>query len=42
MGASVVVVGGGLAGLVCGTRLRRAGHEVELLEAAPAVGGRLC
>lgn len=39
--ASVVVVGGGLAGLVCATRLRRAGHEVEVLEAAPSVGGRL-
>ena len=39
--ASIVVVGGGLAGLVCGARLLRAGHEVELFEAAPAVGGRL-
>ena len=39
--ASVVVVGGGLAGLVSATRLRRAGHEVEVLEAEPAVGGRL-
>jgi hypothetical protein len=40
--ASVVVVGGGLAGLVCGARLVRAGHDVELFEAAPSVGGRLC
>jgi len=39
--ASILVVGGGLAGLVCSSRLLRAGHEVELLEAAPAVGGRL-
>ena len=39
--ASVVVVGGGLAGLVCGTRLLRAGHEVELIEAQSGVGGRL-
>jgi len=39
--ASIVVIGGGLAGLVCGARLRRAGHEVEIIEAAPAVGGRL-
>lgn len=39
--ASIVVVGGGLAGLVCGARLQRAGHEVEIIEAAPAVGGRL-
>jgi hypothetical protein len=37
--ASIVVVGGGLAGLVCGTRLVRAGHEVELIEAEGAVGG---
>ncbi|MBJ21967.1 MAG: hypothetical protein CL933_21370 [Deltaproteobacteria bacterium] len=39
--ASIVVVGGGLAGLVCGARLMRAGHDVEIFEAAPAVGGRL-
>jgi hypothetical protein len=39
--ASIVVVGGGLAGLVCGARLVRAGHEVEVVEAATAVGGRL-
>ena len=39
--ASILVVGGGLAGLVCGTRLVRAGHEVELIEAEGAVGGRL-
>lgn len=40
--ASIVVVGGGLAGLVCGARLVRAGHDVELFEAASSVGGRLC
>lgn len=39
--ASIVVVGGGLAGLVCGQRLVRAGHDVEVFEAGPAVGGRL-
>ncbi len=39
--ASIVVVGGGLAGLVCGARLLRAGHDVELFEAASSVGGRL-
>jgi len=39
--ASIIVVGGGLAGLVCGVRLLRAGHEVELFESAASVGGRL-
>ena len=39
--ASIIVVGGGLAGLVCGARLLRAGHEVEIIEAASAMGGRL-
>ena len=38
--ASVIVVGGGLAGLACAWKLQRAGHEVELLERrrAPARG----
>lgn len=39
--ASLVVLGGGLAGLVCGARLQRAGHEVEIIEMQNAVGGRL-
>jgi len=39
--ASIVVVGGGLAGLVCGQRLVRAGHDVEVFEAGAKVGGRL-
>lgn len=39
--ASIVVVGGGLAGLVCGLRLVHAGHEVEIFESASSVGGRL-
>jgi oxygen-dependent protoporphyrinogen oxidase len=39
--ASIVVVGGGAAGLVCAWRLQRAGHDVEVLERESAVGGRL-
>src|SRR5262245_66632948 len=37
--ASIVVVGGGLAGLVCAWRLARAGHDVEVLEREAEAGG---
>jgi protoporphyrinogen oxidase len=37
--ASVVVVGGGLAGLACAWRLARAGHAVEVLEREAEPGG---
>jgi protoporphyrinogen oxidase len=37
---SVVVVGAGFAGLSCAWKLRRAGHEVEVLEARLRPGGR--
>ena len=39
--ASFVVIGGGLAGLVCAAKLSRAGHAALVLEAQPGVGGRL-
>lgn len=39
--ASVVVVGAGVAGLTCAWRLKRAGHDVEVLESEPHAGGRL-
>lgn len=37
----MVVVGGGIAGLVAARDLGHAGHDVLLLEATPAVGGKL-
>jgi monoamine oxidase len=36
----VVVVGGGLAGLTCAYRLKRAGVQAQLYEAADRLGGR--
>lgn len=36
----VIVVGAGMAGLVCASRLRQRGVDVLLLEACPHVGGR--
>jgi phytoene dehydrogenase-like protein len=37
----VIIVGGGIAGLVCATELRERGREVLVLEASDAVGGRI-
>lgn len=37
--APVVVVGGGLAGMAAAARLAKAGHPVELYEAAASLGG---
>jgi len=41
MSKPVVVVGGGLAGIVCARRLNRAGVPVQLLESEDSLGGRL-
>ncbi len=38
---SVIIIGGGLAGLTCAWRLARAGHEVEVIERARKPGGRM-
>ncbi len=36
---SVVVVGGGLAGMAAAARLAKTGHQVDLFEARPSLGG---
>jgi monoamine oxidase len=36
-----LVIGGGVAGLVAATHLRKAGLDVELIEARPRLGGRI-
>lgn len=41
MAVDVVVVGAGLAGLVCARELQRSGLEVQVLERAGVVGGRI-
>lgn len=38
----VAVVGGGLLGLTLSHRLARSGHQVELFEASPLLGGLAC
>jgi oxygen-dependent protoporphyrinogen oxidase len=39
--ASIVVIGGGVAGLTCAWRLQQAGHDVEVLERESESGGRM-
>jgi monoamine oxidase len=41
-GQSVIVVGGGLAGLACAYRLSQRGQSVLVLEATQRAGGRIC
>lgn len=41
MDADVIVVGAGLSGLRCATRLVELGHEVVVLDASDGVGGRI-
>src|SRR3712207_6562814 len=36
----VCVIGAGVAGLVCGLRLTQAGHEVDVYERWPGLGGQ--
>jgi hypothetical protein len=38
---SVLVIGGGMAGLVAAYELKRAGHQVTVLEASRRIGGRV-
>src|SRR6185503_10896059 len=37
----IIVVGAGMAGLVAGYELQRAGHHVKILEGQERVGGRI-
>lgn len=39
-GASVLILGAGLAGLVAALELRKAGYKVQILEYADRIGGR--
>lgn len=41
MGSHVVVVGAGMAGLVCARRLHQVGYRVTILEASDRPGGRM-
>lgn len=36
-----IIIGGGIAGLVCAKKLQAAGHDCQILEATDRVGGRI-
>jgi heterodisulfide reductase subunit A len=38
---AVLIVGGGIAGMAAGMHLAQAGHQVHLLDTAPAIGGSM-
>ncbi|MDR3533365.1 MAG: FAD-dependent oxidoreductase, partial [Rhodopila sp.] len=40
-GRRVIIAGAGLAGLACAYELKRAGYDVQILEARPRIGGRV-
>jgi phytoene dehydrogenase-like protein len=41
MGKEIVIIGAGLSGLTAAIHLHRQGHQVQILEASDAVGGRV-
>ncbi len=41
MTSPIIIIGGGVAGLVCALELQRAGRRAMLLESAPQAGGRV-
>ena len=40
-GKRITILGAGIAGLVAAYELERLGHEVEILEGSPRIGGRV-
>ncbi|MEY4855257.1 MAG: hypothetical protein RLZZ97_87, partial [Gemmatimonadota bacterium] len=39
--APIIIVGAGVAGLICAIEIHRAGRPILVLDAAPEVGGRV-
>ncbi|MGF1676131.1 MAG: flavin monoamine oxidase family protein, partial [Rivularia sp. (in: cyanobacteria)] len=40
-GKKITILGAGIAGLVAAYELERLGHEVDIIEGSPRVGGRV-